>query len=149
LEIDMATAPKLETAHWQDQPAAAALLRSLTPADVHIVARTPVIGPRFNEWAAPEHDDALYELRRAFVAARFGGSFTDCQTDTECRAYLREDARHDSVAEVLRSIFGPAERFGRATERVIDCDRAVGANERFRTEYEGELSELRAVEAGL
>jgi hypothetical protein len=120
------------TAAWNEAPEARAILRSLTPADVHIAVRTPIVGDRYHEWVAPYHEDALYDLRRAHIARLFGKSFADCRTDDERRGYLEFDARHETIAEVLRGIFGAP--WDRPTDRVIDCDKGVGANQRWRAQ---------------
>lgn len=120
--------------NWQDQPAAVAILRGITPAHVHLVPRTPVVGPRYTEWSAGELDEQLYELRRSFVAGQFGRNFADCVTEADCRDYLEFDARFPTVAETLRKVFGSPERWGPPTDRVIDCDRGAAVNAAFRAE---------------
>lgn len=119
---------------WHETGEAAAILAALTPAHVHLVARTPIIGARYHEWVAPEHDEALYELRRAFIAESFGKSFAACTNDDERRAYLEFDALHENVGEVLCGLFGSPERLGRPSDLLIDCDRGVGVTAAWRRE---------------
>jgi len=119
---------------WHDTLAAKRILSRLAAADVSIVPETPIAGPRFFRWSAGAKHELLEDIRSEFIAERFGCDFMQACEQGRAREYLDLYNATPTVADALADRFGSPSRFGRPSERLIDCDRGAAANAAWQRE---------------
>lgn len=89
---------------WNTTPQAQAVLSSINPASLHIVRRTPPIGPAYFAWGTDNaFGERLQALREAHVAELTGTIFADTP---DRGAWLDAYEKTGSVEEALSARFG-------------------------------------------
>jgi len=125
---------------WHETLAAKRILSRLAAADVSIVPETPIIGARFYRWSAGAKHELLEDIRSEFIAERFGCAFLTACHEGRVRDYLDLYNATPSVSDVLAERFGSPSRFGRPTDRLIDCDKGAAANAAWQSEQASALA---------